>query len=58
MSGCLVTANEIGKYMYRSERTIRRWIKHYNFPAIKTPQGWMTTTGLIDRWILSRMEKC
>jgi len=56
MSGYLITANEIGKYMHRSERTVRRWIKFYGFPAFKTHHGWITNPALIDGWILERMN--
>lgn len=46
--------DEIARYLKISRRTAWRWIKHYGLPAMQSPGAvWMTTTSLIDLWILS-----
>jgi len=45
----------VTKYTGYSLSTIRRWAKHHAFPIGKLPDGsWITSTELIDRWILAR----
>lgn len=37
--------------------TLYGWIRAHGFPATRTPEGrWLTSTALIDRWILARVE--
>lgn len=46
---------EIGAVFHRHPRTVRRWIQHENFPAVRLPSGeWVTSYGLIDGWLLGR----
>jgi hypothetical protein len=48
---------EIAEYMRYSEDTIAKWAKKHAFPIIKTPDGlYMSSTELIDRWILARWK--
>ena len=45
---------EIARYLKVSRRTAWRWIKDYGLPAMQSPgRVWLTTTSLIDLWILS-----
>ena len=47
----------IGEVMGRGPHTISAWIQKHGFPAAKTPKGtWITTSSLIDQWILARRE--
>lgn len=47
--------DEIGHYMRRSPRTLRRWYKTESFPLCHLPDGSVVTTkALIDTWILAR----
>ena len=44
----------IGRYLHVSRRTAWRWIQELAVPAMQTPAGtWITTTSLIDLWILA-----
>ena len=46
--------DDIARYMHVSRRTVRRWIDDISLPAAQTPAGtWITTTHLIDQWILA-----
>jgi hypothetical protein len=46
---------KICAYMGCSDTTLRSWVRKHAFPAAKMPNGaWVTSTELIDRWILSR----
>lgn len=46
--------DEIGAYLRVHRRTAWRWIKNYGLPAMQSPgRVWITTTSLIDLWILS-----
>ena len=48
----------IAAYFGRSIMTMRRWAKEQGFPVILMPgRDVMTSTGLIDLWLLSRMPK-
>ena len=50
----LVGLDQIGRYLQVHGRTAGRWIHQYGLPAMQTPRGaWMTTTTLIDLWILA-----
>jgi hypothetical protein len=47
----------IAHYLHVSRRTARRWIDTIGLPAMQTPAGtWITTTRLIDQWILAVSE--
>ncbi len=51
----LYGAAAICAYMGFSQSTLRSWIKHQAFPVAKMPDGrWVTSTQLIDNWIVSR----
>jgi len=46
--------DEIAEYLKVSVRTVRRWIQGSALPAIRGPSdAYMTTTSLIDLWILA-----
>jgi hypothetical protein len=46
--------DEIGAYLKVHRRTAWRWIMDYGFPAMQAPNGtWMSSTSLVDLWILS-----
>ena len=48
----------IAAHFGRSVMTMRRWAKEQGFPVILMPGGdVMTSAGLIDLWLLSRMPK-
>ena len=50
----LVGLDQIGEYLQVHRRTAWRWINEYGLPAMQTPaRTWMTTTSLIDLWILA-----
>ena len=45
----------IAKYMGVAPATIGKWIRAYGFPAGQGGKGkWLSSTALIDLWILSR----
>lgn len=45
----------VSKYTQYSLSTIRRWTRQHALPLGKLPDGtWVTSTELIDRWILAR----
>ena len=47
--------SNIAQAVGRSKTTTHRWIRLHGFPASKGPNGqYMTTVGLIERWILAR----
>jgi excisionase family DNA binding protein len=49
---------QIAAYLQISKRTAYRWIASYSLPAMQTPaRTWMTSTSLIDIWILACMPK-
>lgn len=51
----LYQVKEIASYMGCSDFTVRAWIRRHGFPAGKMPNGsWVSSTALIDLWILSR----
>ena len=58
-SGGLIAGwTNIAAYFGRSVMTMRRWAKEQGFPVIAMPGGdVMTSAGLIDLWLLSRMPK-
>jgi excisionase family DNA binding protein len=46
--------DEIASYLKVSRRTTRRWIDDIGLPAFQLPsRAWMTSTRLIDQWILA-----
>jgi Helix-turn-helix domain len=46
--------DQIAAYLQVSRRTAWRWIDRHALPAMQTPaRTWMTTTSLIDLWIIS-----
>lgn len=46
---------QIAAYMGYSVQTIHRWIRKEAFPVGKLPEGvWMTSTEMIDRWLMVR----
>jgi hypothetical protein len=48
---------DIGRYLHVSRRTAWRWIQEMYVPAMQTPAGtWITTTSLIDLWILATSQ--
>lgn len=52
----LITMDEISKYVGRNERTIRKWVKAENFPAVKVDGRWESNTILIDRFRQQRIN--
>ena len=53
----LVGLEEIGDYLRVHRRTARRWILERALPSMQTPAGtWITTTSLIDLWIVAVSE--
>lgn len=58
-SGGLIAGwTNIAAYFGRSVMTMRRWAKEQGFPVIVMPGGdVMTSTGLVDLWLLSRMPR-
>ena len=47
--------DEIGRYVRKSPRTLRRWYKRESFPLCHLPDGSVITSkALIDTWILAR----
>jgi|CXWL01.1.fsa_nt_gi hypothetical protein len=47
----------ICRYLHIGPATFYRWTAHHRFPATLTPEGrWLTSTTLIDGWILARVE--
>jgi excisionase family DNA binding protein len=50
----LSNLDNIAAYLQVSRRTVTRWIDDFGLPAMQTPRGtWVTTTRLIDQWILA-----
>jgi hypothetical protein len=42
-------------YLGCNPTTLRSWVRKHSFPAAKLPNGcWMSSTQLIDNWIVSR----
>ncbi|MDE2483859.1 MAG: hypothetical protein KGL32_01235 [candidate division NC10 bacterium] len=57
-TGILRGAREIAGYLRCHERTVRRWGTRYRLPMAHQPDGKLiTTSALIDAWILERREK-
>lgn len=50
----LTGLNTIAAQFNRSPDTIRRWIINEHFPAPRVGREFMTTLGLIDRWLAER----
>lgn len=48
---------EITDYTKRSESTIRKWRKDYNFPIVVLGGCIESDTDLIDRWFKRQAEK-
>ena len=50
--------DEIGIYVGRHRNTVAQWIRVHGFPASRLPNGrYVTSTALIDSWILARMNE-
>jgi hypothetical protein len=50
----LSNLDNIAAYLQVSRRTASRWVHDFGLPAMQTPAGtWITTTRLIDQWILA-----
>jgi excisionase family DNA binding protein len=50
----LLALDQIAAYLQVHRRTAWRWVHEHGLPAMQTPAGtWMTTTTLIDLWILA-----
>ena len=50
----MVGLDQIAQYLQVHRRTAWRWVHEYGLPAMQTPAGtWMTTTSLIDLWIVA-----
>jgi hypothetical protein len=50
--------DQIAAYLQVHRRTAWRWVHEYGLPAMQTPAGtWMTTTTLVDLWILAARPK-
>lgn len=48
---------EITQYLGISSYTLHMWREHHGLPVAKTPSGLlMTTTTMIDTWLLSRHQ--
>lgn len=46
----LTGSKEIQSYVGRSWKTIYKWIKNKNFPAVKIDGIWESDTELIHEW--------
>jgi predicted DNA-binding transcriptional regulator AlpA len=47
----------ICEYMGIGHSTFYLWIRRYQFPASRTPDGrWVTSAALIDEWLRGRLE--
>lgn len=53
MARILRTLSEIGEYMGLSPTTVAGYIEQ-GLPATRIGAAWITSTDLIDKWILSR----
>ena len=53
----IIGVRAIARHMHMSTGTILQLLHHHDFPACQLPghlKRWITTTSLIDRWILAR----
>ncbi len=53
----IVGVRSIADHMGMSTSTVLNLLHHHDFPGCRLPGGqkrWLTTTSLIDRWILQR----
>jgi hypothetical protein len=49
--------DEIDHYLHVHRRTAWRWIQDLYIPAMQSPAStWVTTTSLIDLWIIAASE--
>ena len=54
----LIGLRAMGRYMGRSDRTIRRWIDRHGFPAGMLPTGhWIASKHSIRDWVIVRGRK-
>lgn len=53
----LVGMKAIRNYTGRSANTIKRWVKHENFPAVVVDGRWESNTALIDNFSMRRIAK-
>ncbi len=48
---------EIGDFLGKSRTTIYRWVKRYNLPVMKAPDGKMITfKSLLENWVMATIE--
>jgi hypothetical protein len=52
----IVGGAEIARFIGRSTRTLRRWMRQHDFPAMRNGRYLVTSPALIDAWIISRMR--
>lgn len=56
-SEVLSGVRSICRYLHIGPATFYGWTCEHGFPATRTPEGrWLTSTALIDGWILARVE--
>ena len=56
LSGDLMTLSEMADYLKVAEKTVLRMIQKKEIPCVKIASQWRFDRGLIDQWILSRMN--
>ena len=56
LSGELMTLSETAEYLKVAEKTVLRLIHKKEIPSVKIASQWRFDRGLVDRWILSRMN--
>jgi excisionase family DNA binding protein len=56
--GVLLGVRAICAYLRVGPHTFYAWVKEHGFPATRTPSGqrWITSTKLVDDWILNRWK--
>ncbi len=56
LSGNLLTLAEIANYLKVAEKTVLRMIQKDEIPCVKIASQWRFDKGLIDDWILNKMN--
>ncbi|MBI9106861.1 MAG: PTS sugar transporter subunit IIA [Spirochaetales bacterium] len=56
LSGNLMTLSEIADYLKVAEKTVLRMIQKNEIPCVKIASQWRFDRGLIDGWILDKMN--
>ena len=56
LSGNLMTLSEIAEYLKVAEKTVLRMIQKNEIPCVKIASQWRFDRGLIDNWILDKMN--